>query len=99
MACMHCNVTTLSIVVLLQFIIQLRVVNIMMCLTAGNHGDWMEKAHTDCLYQCCDVLTGVNIPSPLSSWQHGMSCDNLLICCKYHMIQGEVMLSTQYLLS
>ena len=80
----------------LQFIMQLRVVNIMICLTAGNHGDWMEKAHVNCLYQYCDILIGVNIPSPLPSLQHDMLCDNLLICCKHHMIQGEVMLSTQY---
>ena len=74
---------------------QLRVVNIMICLTAGNHGDWMEKAHINCLYQYCDVLIGVNIYSPLpSSWQHDMPCDILLICCRHHMIQGEVIIIT-----
>ena len=81
---------------------QLRVLNIMMNLTAGNHGDWMERAHIDSLYQYCDVLIGLNISSPLPSWQHdcpmkSSSCDHiniLLIRCKHHMMQGEVIIST-----
>ena len=72
---------------------QLRVINIMICLTAGNHGDWMEKAHINCLYQHCDALIGVNKSTPLPSWQHDMSCDILLICCRHHMIQGEVIIN------
>ena len=65
----------------------------MICLTAGNHGDWMEKAHNSCLYQYSNVLIAVNVSSGLSSWQHDMSCDTLLICCKHHMIQGEVIIT------
>lgn len=86
---------------LLQFTIQLHVVNIMICLTAGNHGDWMVKEHIKSQYLMCDVLMGVNISSPLPSWQHdcpimSSSCDHidiLLIQCKHHMIQGEVIIS------
>ena len=66
----------------------------MICLTAGNHGDWMEKAHIKSQYLYCDVLIGVNIATPLPSWQHDSHnhTNMLLIQCKHHMIQGEVII-------
>lgn len=88
-------------IILSQAIIQLRVVNIMICLSAGNHGDWMEKAHVNSLYQYCNILIGLNISTPLPSWQHdcptlSCSCDHidiLVISCKHYMMQGEVIVS------
>ena len=88
-----------------QPVIQLRIVNIMVHLTAGNHDDWMRDAHIVSLHQQCDVMSDLHLPTTLPWWEHDcpthpQSCEHtniLLLRCRYHMIQGEVSNPSTYI--
>jgi len=76
-------------------VIQLRITDIMVHLTAGNHGDWMRDAHMVCLHRQCDIMNELHLPTTLPLWEHHCptSCEHtsiLLLRCRHHMVQGEV---------